>query len=193
MRLFNADGSEADMCGNGLRCLAAFANICGTIETNHYIHQTNIDGNFVTTTMAPAHSIHWNQTLEGHTFHQLNTGVPHIVLFVDDIDTFPLDNIGPHLRHHDHFSPEGTNVNIVHIQEKDLFIRTWERGVERETLACGTGSTAAALAAARIYGLPSPISVHVKGGHTLKIAFNDDFTEVTQTGPTKKVDLSAAS
>jgi diaminopimelate epimerase len=121
------------------------------------------------------------------TVYSINTGVPHAVVLVDDLDGTDVHPLGAALRHHHHFQPRGTNVNFVRqLGPQDLAIRTYERGVEAETLACGTGVVAAALTIATLTGAESPIRVLVKGGNTLSVDFlraNDGFSHVILTGP----------
>lgn len=182
MRIFNADGSEAEMCGNGLRCLIQFLRDKGevrsrlTIETKERVLQTHVEGEQITIDMGTIQVMHWQNriVIEGKEFDYafLNTGVPHIVLTVDDFESFDLKRWGPLLRHHEQFGPKGTNVNIVKvIDDHAIQLRTFERGVEAETLACGTGATAAALVMSRWCGMCSPVEVVVKSGDRLKIKF----------------------
>jgi diaminopimelate epimerase len=121
------------------------------------------------------------------TIHSLNTGVPHAVLFVPDADHAMVQSLGSEIRYHSHFAPRGTNVNFVQLLGPGIIrVRTYERGVEGETLACGTGVTAAALISARINGFKSPIAVQVQGGDMLQVAFVDrdgTFEEVRLSGP----------
>lgn len=185
MRIFNADGGEAEMCGNGVRCLAGFLRDSGvvgdffTIQTMHNIVQATIHGSnagkhLVSVTMPPPIDIAYftrlavSQTI--HEMHCLNTGVPHAILFVEDLECPTLMQLAPHIRFHAHF-PEGTNVNFVSLSEDGnaLYIRTYERGVEQETLACGTGAVAAAIAASHVYGISSPVRVHTRSSEILYI------------------------
>jgi diaminopimelate epimerase len=107
--------------------------------------------------------------------HSLNTGVPHAVLFVDDADKAMVQNRGAEIRNHPHFAPRGTNVNFVQIlAPNQIRVRTYERGVEGETLACGTGVTASALIAAKLHGFSSPVTVKVQGGDTLQVSFREE-------------------
>jgi len=120
--------------------------------------------------------------------HIINTGVPHVIAFVDDLENTDVLRHGAALRYHGHFAPAGTNVNFVKILDSQhIAIRTYERGVEGETLACGTGMTAAALIHNLLYGAESPVNVDVKGGETLEIGFENGeantFSNVTLTGP----------
>ena len=123
-----------------------------------------------------------------HTVHSVNTGVPHAVVFVDDIDTIDIKKLGAAARYHEHFAPAGTNVNFVQVLEPGLIqIRTYERGVEDETLACGTGMVACSIIHHEISDTPSPIKVKVAGGDTLEVAFDHTapgtYENVTLLGP----------
>jgi diaminopimelate epimerase len=121
------------------------------------------------------------------TVYAINTGVPHAVVLVDDLDGTDVHPLGAALRHHHHFQPRGTNVNFVRqLGPRDLAIRTYERGVEAETLACGTGVVASALTLAVLTGAESPVRVRVRGGDTLTVDFlraKDGFSHVVLTGP----------
>jgi len=119
--------------------------------------------------------------------HSVNTGVPHAVLFVPDADAAMVQPLGSEIRFHAHFAPRGTNVNFVQlIGNGAIRVRTYERGVEGETLACGTGVTASALIAAEQHQFKSPVQVRVQGGDTLEVSFEkagSQFKNVRLTGP----------
>lgn len=196
MRIFNADGSEAEMCGNGIRCLMRYLQHLNQnasqykIETLQRLLTIAHNGPDIRVEMGKPSQIKWNIPLQikdqHYQVHHLDTGVPHIVLFVKNIIDFDLSHIGPIIRHHSLFSPKGTNVNIVQVESDHLKIRTYERGVEAETLACGTGATAAALAAAHQYKLKSPIIVQTALQDELTIGFqlkDEQFSAVTMSGP----------
>ena len=125
------------------------------------------------------------------TIHSLNTGVPHAVLFVPDADQAMVQQLGPEIRRHSHFAPKGTNVNFVQVLgPRRIRVRTFERGVEGETLACGTGVTASALIASRVHRFGSPVQVQVQGGELLEVSFQErggDFSDVRLTGPAEFV------
>lgn len=200
MRIFNADGFEAEMCGNGIRCLFKFIQDVGqptqnlVIETKEALIQLSEDPQnpeLVKVQMQDPFDIEWNFDLHlvSKTFkvHFLNTGVPHAVIFSDEISDGDLKEIAPKIRFHDRFLPKGTNVNFVSVTGKNaLTVRTYERGVENETLGCGTGATASAIAAAYHLGCELPINVKTKSGEELKIdcMINEStIKDVTMTGP----------
>lgn len=199
MRYYNADGGEAEMCGNGARCFARFASRLlpahpGVLsfETPAGIILARFDGDLVTINMSTPHSHRSPQrlTVNGRELeiHFLNTGVPHAVVFVDDVEKVDVRADGAALRWHEAFAPKGTNANFAQVTAPgELILRTYERGVEDETLACGTGICAASLLHHLATGAPSPVSVLVRGGDTLRTGFvraeGADFTEVTLTGP----------
>ena len=186
MRIFNPDGSEAEMCGNGARCAALYANLKfkrpdakrWSIQTGAGILSAQIKAaNSVKIKMVEPKELKldFNIKLDGtpYTLSYLNTGVPHTVVWVKDIDKADVYNLGRKIRHHSYFNPAGTNVNFVKVKDKNsIYIRTYERGVENETLACGTGSTASAIIAGLTRGLISPVLVHTRGGEVLKIYFS---------------------
>ena len=119
--------------------------------------------------------------------HSINTGVPHAVTFVPDADKAMVQQLGAEIRNHAHFAPRGTNVNFVQILgPNSIRVRTYERGVEGETLACGTGVTASALISASVHGFTSPVKVQVQGGDVLEVSFSrrgSEFSDVKLTGP----------
>lgn len=200
MRYYNADGGEAEMCGNGARCFARFvqrtvgAEGKVSFETPAGVIKADfVDGARVRIAMvtpsdfAPSLLIE----VEGGVLkvHSINTGVPHACVFVDDLENAPVFHVGRALRRHAQFAPKGTNANFIKITgPQSIAIRTYERGVEDETLACGTGVTACALIYATQSGAPSPIDVKVQGGDTLQVGFvrgtnAGEFSKVTLTGP----------
>lgn len=167
MRIFNSDGSEAQMCGNGARCAGFWAEICterslpfrsikfetkaGIIETTSIVKRGNNYGN-VAVKMSKPFGLRIDLPIKvlGKTIKAdfINTGVPHTVIFVEGIDNIDVAGIGREIRFHKQFQPAGTNVDFVEIMKEDrINIRTYERGVEAETLACGTGSAASAILA----------------------------------------------
>ena len=194
---FNSDGSDATMCGNGARCFARFVQrLTGvdralTFETGAGVIKAAFRGDLVTIGLTAPRDWRLNLSVPLRTgataVHSVNTGVPHAVLFVPDADRAMVTELGPELRHHAAFAPKGTNVNFVQVLGADAIrVRTFERGVEGETLACGTGVTASALVSACVHGFRSPVRVRVQGGDTLEAGFvrtGDEFSEVTLTGP----------
>jgi len=198
-RYYNADGGEAEMCGNGARCFARFTShllpetpdrvtfetIAGTLAAEL------LDENIRVAMSEPEGlQLDTGVTIDGldAPIHSINTGVPHAVSFVDDITTLDVHRLGSAIRYHDHFAPAGANANFVQaLAPGHIGIRTYERGVEDETLACGTGMVACALLHHLLDGAPSPIQVDVRGGDTLEIGFektgDSSFSNVTLTGP----------
>ncbi len=159
MRIFNLDAKEAAMCGNGIRCLVSFIRALGIertsyrIETARSVHTCLVRGEKIAVCMDPVRVLHWALRLplenEIVSMDVLDTGVPHAVLFVDDPDAVDLLSKGREIRNHLHFREEGVNVNFAaSTKEGYVRMRTYERGVEGETLACGTGAVAVAVAAA---------------------------------------------
>lgn len=202
-RYYNADGGEAEMCGNGARCFGKFAAQFldegaseVSFETQSGILTAYLLGENVRVAMSDPFDTKLDVDLSSEGISQpvnvINTGVPHAVIFVDDIENTNVQELGAALRYADYFSPKGTNVNFANIVSKDhIRIRTYERGVEAETLACGTGMVACALIHQLKNEAPSPIRVDVKGGETLEIGFQKqgdcEFSDVTLTGPAEFV------
>ena len=198
-RYYNADGGEAEMCGNGARCFGRFvARLMDhvqsliTFETIAGTLKAEIIGDQVKIEMAEPFDLELNSQVEidalGQQVHNLNTGVPHAVTFVNDLENLDVHTFGAAIRNHRHYQPKGTNANFVQVlQPNHLKVRTYERGVEAETLACGTGITACALIHHLLTKTPSPIQVDAQGGDTLSIGFtpgpDGTFTNVTMTGP----------
>ena len=200
-QFFNADGSEAEMCGNGGRCAARFAYLKGIagkemcFETLAGIIKAEILNNRVKLEMSIPEGLHLDQTLsvegEKHPVDFINTGVPHVVKFVGDIDRCQVVNLGREIRFHDRYKPAGTNANFVHVvDESNITIRTYERGVEDETLACGTGAVASVLIAYLKGMISSPVAVKTKGGGTLTVQFRpakEGFEEVFLEGDARVI------
>ncbi len=189
MRIFNPDGKEAEMCGNGLRCLVHFIGSFSTlrIETLAGIYTAWREGDLISVEMQPPTKITWHLSIQNQVAHFLNTGVPHTVLFPE---IFPpsIEELGGKIRHDPFFAPLGTNVNFVSLLSKEkLAVRTYERGVERETLACGTGVMASALAASYLYGLASPLLISVQSGEELLFTFDSSWKKMILTGPVKQL------
>ena len=193
---YNSDGSTGEMCGNGARCFARFVqrtiglNRDFTFETEAGIITASFSGERVTVNLTKPKDLKLNQRVSlstgDTTIHSLNTGVPHAVLYVPDADKAMVMSLGPEIRRHAHFGPRGTNVNFVQVLGRNhIRVRTFERGVEGETLACGTGVCASAMISARVHQFASPVKVQVQGGDTLEVSFKDngEFEEVRLSGP----------
>jgi diaminopimelate epimerase len=194
---YNSDGSTAEMCGNGARCFARYiqrtagAKEKTSFETGAGVITATYQGDRVTVNLTDPKDLKLNQSVELSTgpavIHSLNTGVPHAVMFVPDADKAMVQNLGAEIRYHRHFAPRGTNANFVQILgPNQIRVRTYERGVEGETLACGTGVTASALIAAKLHSFSSPVTVKVQGGDTLQVSFReeaDGFKAVHLSGP----------
>lgn len=197
MRYYNSDGGEAEMCGNGARCFARYANrLAGSdgrvsFETPAGVITAEFTGELVRINMSVPKDLRLRDSLDvaGSKLevNSVNTGVPHAVVFVDDLETVDVAGLGRALRYHGHFAPKGTNVNFVkRLDRNTIAIRTYERGVEGETLACGTGVVACALILHELEGVQPPIGVRVRGGETLQVGFDKTaagFGNVTLTGP----------
>jgi diaminopimelate epimerase len=172
MRIFNADGSEAAMCGNGIRCLFHFGQSLGffqeraEIETQAGILSCSSQGSHVSV-LLPSPS--FTPDLE-----VVDTGVPHAVIFVEDLAAVDVEKRGREVRFHPRFSPSGVNATFAQIlpEQKSVKIRTYERGVEKETLACGTGALAAAFVAIQKFSLTPPLNVLPPSNEILEIDFS---------------------
>lgn len=182
---FNADGSRAEMCGNGARCAARFAYLQGiagdkmAFRTDAGIIDALVEKDRVRIGMTDPRDLHldFNLSLDDGplTVNSVNTGVPHVVVIKEDIDDLDVVATGRAIRYHPHFAPAGTNANfITPVAENTLKIRTYERGVEDETLACGTGSVAAAVICAAKMRIKSPVRVHTRSGTYLTIFFKHE-------------------
>ena len=197
MRFFNPDGGEADMCGNGARCLARFAHDLGAapatmrIETAAGPVRAEVLGERVRLHLpAPKDwRLRRTLTLDGAqiAYHFVNTGVPHAVVEVADLAGTDVARLGAGLRRHADFAPAGTNVNFIACEApRTVGVRTFERGVEAETLACGTGLTASALIASRLGRVTAPARVLPASGDELEVGFTltpDGARDVTLLGP----------
>ena len=200
-RFYNSDGSRAEMCGNGARCVSRFAFLNGiagpemSFETDAGVITAQVVDKRVKIKMTDPTDLkeECRLLLEDNflNYHFINTGVPHVVIGTEDIDRTDVVGIGRAIRYHEAFSPSGTNVNFIRASGKNtLVIRTYERGVENETLACGTGSVAAALIAARQNDFDSPVKVMTRSGEYLRIYFkhsSGSFTDVFLEGDARVV------
>ena len=194
---YNSDGSTGEMCGNGARCFGRYVQRTVswdrdfTFETEAGIITATLNGNRVTVNLTQPKDLKLNQPVTlatgAATVHSLNTGVPHAVLYVPDADKAMVTSLGAEIRRHAQFGPRGTNVNFVQVLgPSHIRVRTFERGVEGETLACGTGVCAAAMISARVHGFDSPVRVMVQGGDTLEVSFTLEeglFDNVKLCGP----------
>jgi len=191
MRIINSDGSEAEACGNGFRCIGLFANkklgfpAKFTFETLAGLVAASVKGSRVRVRMVKPKDLKEREALKIGVkklpYSFLNTGVPHAVVFTQELDKIDVHVLGRTIREHQAFKPKGTNANFVEIKSPhSIRVRTYERGVEQETLACGTGSTASAiLSAVRGYTKP-PVQVHTRGGEILNINFKINGREITE-------------
>ncbi|MFH1379875.1 MAG: diaminopimelate epimerase [bacterium] len=181
MIYYNSDGSRASMCGNGARCIAMFAYWSGTapidmrFTADAGLYRAQIQSNSVKLFMRQPHSmkLHRSMKIQGKKIklHSINTGVPHAVCFVKDNKKINIDLIGRPIRYNKIFKPQGTNVNFVSKKNAHTInVRTYERGVEAETSACGTGVTASAVIAVRLGLVKSPVQCITAGGDVLIVS-----------------------
>lgn len=184
-QFFNSDGSRAEMCGNGARCAARFAymnKIAGSdmsfVTDAGIVHARVLDKRVKVNMMDPSVCKYdYRIKLKNGpiTVSSLNTGVPHVVVISDDLENVDIVNIGREIRFHENYAPAGTNVNFISgIKDRTIYIRTYERGVEDETLACGTGSIASALVVAYKNKIESPVNVITRSKGVLTIHYKQD-------------------
>jgi len=197
-RFLNADGGEVEMCGNGARCVSRFAYLNGiagpemTFETLAGPIKARVRGRSVKVRLPDPRDLELDLPLEGRprwqSIDRIHTGVPHAVIQVEDLAAHPVVEEGRFIRYHEAFGPEGTNADFMRVDgQNSLHIRTYERGVEDETLACGTGAVAAALVASARNRAVSPVRVTTKSGENLMIHFTktgEIFKEVWLEGNT---------
>lgn len=196
MAYFNADGRPAEMCGNGGRSIAALAYMKGIagrkmrFSASDGVHEAKIEntsaGKRVFDVSLKMQDVRAMKVSDDGWF--LNTGVPHFVRFSSSVEEVDVPRMGREIRNDKRFAPSGTNVNFVEIMEDGLFVRTYERGVEGETLSCGTGVTASALAAFRKTNQQAA-KIHTHGGD-FQVSFlkdGDGFTDVWLRGPAEWV------
>ena len=200
-RFYNSDGSRAEMCGNGARCAARFAYINGiagdnlSFETDAGIVNGMVTADRSRVRMPLPSDLRMDYPVEltdrSLSVCSINTGVPHVVVVKDDIEDVDVFGLGREIRNHDIFAPAGTNVNFICQRGGgQLAIRTYERGVEDETLACGTGSIASALVSSIKFDWPSPINLVTRSGETLTIHFtekNGRFNDVFLEGDARLI------
>ena len=187
MKYYNSDGREAEMCGNGGRCIAGFAASMGMVSGNavfRFISDSGVHSAAVTgqddvrlwMTEPEVHYLDRSLEMESVQLHLslIDTGVPHAVVMLDGSETVSFSDIAPIIRKHKMFGQQGANVDFVRITGKsELEIRTWERGVEGETLACGTGAVASAICAWKNHEMELPVCIKVKSGRTLKVGMDN--------------------
>lgn len=181
-RFFNADGSVAEMCGNASRCVSRYAFLKGItgerlcFETIAGVIRAEVMGETVKSKMTPPFDLVPEKVLalaDGSlTVGSVNTGVPHVVTVVDDVEGVDVVGLGRAIRNHPDYQPAGTNANFISCGSDGAWsIRTYERGVEDETLACGTGNVAAAIILALTRGIASPITFNTRSGTPLTVYF----------------------
>ena len=197
MVYYNRDGGEAEMCGNGARCFARYANKVAnaaakvSFQTPAGLIRGELHDELVTLQMSEPKDLQLGIDLAANGakehVHFINSGVPHVVVPVSKVEDVDVRGRGRALRRHEKFSPSGANVNFIEkIGPKKILVRTYERGVEDETLACGTGVVASALIFAASEKVDGPIGVTVRSGSELSVNFKragDKFTNTTLTGP----------
>ena len=189
VQVLNSDGSEAEACGNGFRCVALLASEelglpkRQRFETVSGILEAEVNGHRVRVRLSDP--VEWKGPrkieVSGRSLHYyfIRVGVPHVVIFVEGLNQIPVGEIGKAIRFHERFKPAGTNVNFVELAgRRSLAVRTYERGVEEETLACGTGSAASAVASARLGYASPPIEVKTRGGEILTVDFTRKRNEI---------------
>lgn len=198
---FNSDGSAAEMCGNGARCVARFAymngiagaqmgfeTVAGTIRAQVLDERVRIR---MTDPCDPVMDAEIEVDGQMVAYSGINTGVPHVVIRVEDIETADVVGLGRYIRRHPSFSPAGTNVNFMaRLGDGAWAVRTYERGVEDETLACGTGIVASALALSMQEGTPAPITLKTRSGSLLKVYFTavgERFSDVFLEGDARLI------
>lgn len=216
MEYFNADGSTGSLCGNGSRCAIKFARETGRVKNNVVNFKSNdsiysgkiINENTICFFLGEPGEADLNININAYgqniKANFINTGSPHVVISVEDILKDPLDTksgymdindmpvfeIGGEIRYLNKFAPEGTNVNFIKVKNGKIFIRTYERGVENETLSCGTGAAACAIIAFLVYGVKPPVTLHPRGEEELMVDFNitgNKIENLSLTGPAKVI------
>ena len=199
-KFFNSDGSEAEMCGNGARCVARLVEDLGLFKSPFYFETkagliyAEVKGERVKVALTSPIDLKLNLVIrtdyDWFMAHFVNTGVPHVVIFWDDIESAPVEKIGFKIRYHEIFKPAGTNVNFVELVEGDkkyLKIRTYERGVEAETLACGTGASASAYVSYKLCLVDKKVDLLTKSGEILTVYIEDEGNKIYLEGDTRFV------
>ena len=189
MRIFNPDGSEPAMCGNGIRCAAVFCAASNRrvsrlrIETGAGIVRVEVARGMARVHLTPPKEIRLHRRIriagKNLQVHTIDTGVPHAVTLVGNVQKVDISKLGSALRFHSAFKPHGTNVDFVQIKSpRRIAVRTYERGVEAETLACGTGVSASGVIAGLVKGVSSPVLVETRSGDVLKVSFKESGGEI---------------
>jgi diaminopimelate epimerase len=184
MRYYNADGGEVEMCGNGARCIARFAYLNGItspkmcFDTQAGLVEAEVSGKGARIKIGNVRfspkdgRISLTDIIPGQDAYYLVVGVPHVIYFMNDLESIDVMKLGRKIRYHNFFKPKGTNANFIKVTDPgSLVIRTYERGVEEETLACGTGAIASAIVATAVGLVSPPIGVMTRSGCPLKIDF----------------------
>jgi len=183
---YNADGSEAEMCGNGSRCAARLAYQLGLAgKKQRFLTKAGViraeikDKNWVKVELTKPKDLQLNIPLKlnknNYNVHFVNTGVPHVVVFVEALQDLDVLDVGKQIRFHSRFGPAGTNVNFGQIlNPKEILLRTYERGVEAETYACGTGSAASVYVGWKLGQLDNEVKVYTSGGEELTVAIEEE-------------------
>jgi diaminopimelate epimerase len=214
MDYYNSDGSTGSLCGNGARCAVRYAGYSGLTKDKFVRFLSNnieysgsiLSEDLILVNFNPPSVMKLNLNIKtaGQSVKCsfIDTGSPHVVInikdvlenpadknsFYNDLDSFPVFNLGREIRYLDDFSPKGTNVNFIKVGKNIIQIRTYERGVEDETLSCGTGSVAAALVANFLYDLNPPVSLLTRGEDYLTVDFKtvgNDISNLSLSGPAK--------
>jgi len=184
-RFFNADGTEAEMCGNGGRCAARYAYVKGitgskmVFETIAGLIKARVEGQNVKLQLTTPQDLKLDYPIKLEDkeifLSSVNTGVPHAVLLSDNVEHVPVLELGRIIRYHKTFGEKGTNVNFVEVIDRDhIKIRTYERGVEAETYACGTGAVATGVVLKEKGFINSPVNILTRGGETLRVYVNGE-------------------
>lgn len=209
MEYFNSDGSSGMLCGNGARCIIKYADFSGRINGKNTKFTFNgedfsgvlIDEDIIKFKLHSPTKLKQNFEIEilnkNLNVSFIDTGAHHVVVNIDDsinaiekIELFPVEKFGREIRYSNYFQPLGTNVNFISIKDDIIYIRTYERGVEHETLACGTGAVASAIISVKEEKISTPAKLKTKGGDILEVDFqiNENMIEnVSLTGPAKIV------